>query len=91
MDTDFTSRITRQSHLFVALLILLWGLLSCFIFIQYSNEKRHLEQMLDTRLQVFNSLILGNIDENIALDTLIREYLDNREGLSAAVITDGRI
>ncbi len=54
-----TNRFLRQSHLFLALLILLWGLIICFVGYQYSREKAQTVGLLGSKLQLLN-LQLGD-------------------------------
>ncbi len=54
MDMDSTSKVSRRSHLFLALLILLWGLVLCFFGYQYSREKSHAIVLISSKLQLLN-------------------------------------
>ncbi len=65
MATDSTSKGFRQSHLFVALLVLLWGLLLCFVGYQYSREHKHVRDMLTSRLQLLNLQLGDDIDSGV--------------------------
>ncbi len=65
MATDSTSKGFRQSHLFVALLVLLWGLLLCFVGYQYSREHKHVRDLLTSRLQLLNLQLGDDIDSGV--------------------------
>ncbi len=72
----------------MALLILLWGLLLSFVVIQYGNEKRHAEEILDTRLQLLNTVIISNLSTTTYLDTIIKNHIDDLNGLAVVVCRD---
>lgn len=65
MATDSTNRFLRQSHLFLALLILLWGLILCFVGYQYSREKEQTVGLLSSRLQLLNLQLGDDIANDI--------------------------
>ncbi|MFR9580668.1 MAG: hypothetical protein SNH80_08220, partial [Rikenellaceae bacterium] len=60
---------SRQSYMFLALLILLWGLMICFVSYQYSRERQFKVDMLNTSLQQLNYHlmdeygVLGSVDD----------------------------
>ncbi len=65
MAMDSTSRYLRQSHLFLALLILLWGLILCFVGYQYSREKEQSVRLLGAKLQLLDLQLGDDIDNGI--------------------------
>lgn len=89
MDTDSMSKVSRQSHLFLALLILLWGLILCFVGYQYSREKSQITGLLSSRLQLLNLQMGDEIKDGVSADEFFNRNNERFTNLEIAVFSRG--
>lgn len=65
-----------QTRLFLIVNVFLWILFFVFVTIQYSREREYQVEKLDTRLQVYNQLLLESYAENgLKLDSALTHSL----------------
>ncbi len=76
MATVSTNKVSRQSHLFLALLILLWGLVLCFVGYQYSREKSQVIGLLSSRLQLLSLQMGDDIESGVSSES----FFDRNDG-----------
>lgn len=86
---DSTSKVSRQSHLFLALLILLWGLILCFVGYQYSREKQQVEGLLISQLQLLNQQLGDDIESGVAPMRFYERNSDRFSDLEITIIHSG--
>lgn len=87
MDTGSTSKVSRQSHLFLALLILLWGLILCFVGYQYSREKSQIIGLLSSRLQLLNLQMGDDIESGVKSDVFFNRNTERFDQLEITVLS----
>ncbi len=85
MATDSTNKVSRQSHLFLALLILLWGLILCFVGYQYSREKSQVIALLSSQLHLLNLQMNDGLESGVSLEDLFNRNTDRFDKLEIAV------
>ncbi len=88
MGTGSTNKTTRQSHLFLALLILLWGLILCFVGYQYSRERSQMVGLLSSRLQLLNLQMGDDIKAGVSSDDFFHRNSGRFDGLEIAVFNE---
>ncbi len=92
MVTDSTSnkRSTinknKQSHFFLALLILLWGLIICFVGYQYSRERQYKVGILNSSLQQLNLHLADELDVVGSPQELYLRNMGRYEGLRITLV-----
>ena len=86
MATDSTSRGFRQSHLFMTLLVLLWGLILCFIGYQYSREHQQVRALLTSRLQLLNLQMGDDINSGVTPANFYERNTNRFDNFSLVVI-----
>lgn len=84
-----TSKLSRQSHLFLALLILLWGLVLCFVGYQYSREKSQKISLLNARLQLLNMQMGDDIESGVATEAFFERNVKRFNDLEITVVSCG--
>ncbi len=89
MDTDSTNKVSRQSHLFLALLILLWGLVLCFVGYQYSRDRSQITGLLSAKLQLLNLQLGDDIKSGVTTDDFFHRNRDRFNDLEIAVFSRG--
>lgn len=89
MDTGSTSKVSRQSHLFLALLILLWGLILCFVGYQYSREKSQIIGLTSAKLQLLNLQMGDEISDVNVINAFFKRNQERFNSLEIAVISHG--
>lgn len=89
MDMASTSKLSRQSHLFLALLILLWGLVLCFVGYQYSREKSQKVGLLNARLQLLNMQMGDDIESGVATEAFFERNVKRFNDLEITVFSCG--
>lgn len=89
MAMDSTSKVSRQSHLFLTLLILLWGLILCFVGYQYSREKSQVIGLLGSRLQLLNMQMGDDIVAGVSSEDFFSRNSARFEELEIAVLSCG--
>ncbi|MFI3280468.1 MAG: ATP-binding protein [Rikenellaceae bacterium] len=87
MATGSTSKVSRQSHLFLALLILLWGLVLCFVGYQYSREKSQVIGLLSSRLQLLNMQMGDDIEAGVPSSDFYDRNSDRFDELEITVFS----
>ncbi len=92
MGMDSTNKDVGQSYIFVALLILLWGLILTFVGYQYSREKQYKVETLNVRLQQLNLHLADELNIVGSPEELYSHNLERFEGLRISLIDkDGYI
>ncbi len=87
MDMDSTSsRELEQGHIFVTLLILLWGLILIFVGSQYSRERQYKIDILNTNLQQLNRHLADAINVVGSAEELFALNAERFEGLHVTLI-----
>ncbi len=81
-----TSKFLRQSHLFLALLILLWGLILCFVGYQYSREKSQVTGLLSSRLQLLNLQMCDDMKSGLSPRDFFERNVDRFDNLEVVVL-----
>lgn len=81
-----------QGHIFVTLLILLWGLILTFVGYQYSRERQYRVEMLNSNLQQLNLHLADELNVVGSPDELFARNAGRFEGLRITLIdTTGRV
>ncbi|MFI3286156.1 MAG: ATP-binding protein [Rikenellaceae bacterium] len=89
MGTDSTSRVLRQSHLFLALLVLLWGLILCFVGYQYSREKQQVVGLLTSQLKLLNMQLNDDMESGVPPTLFYERNSDRFSQLEITIICHG--
>ncbi len=84
-----TSSASRQGHLFVALLILLWGLILCFVGYQYNRERGRIVGQLGAQLHLINMQVCDNLADGVEPSHFFERNAERFEGLEVAVVSCG--
>ena len=83
---------TYQWRLFMLVMCFSWVLVGCFIAFQYSREKEYKAQMLDSQLQMFNSVLLDRLSDGESITETVELMRKHLPGLRISIIGyDGRI
>ncbi|MFR9605054.1 MAG: HAMP domain-containing sensor histidine kinase [Rikenellaceae bacterium] len=77
---------SRQSYMFLALLILLWGLMICFVSYQYSRERQFKVDMLNTSLQQLNYHLMDEYGVLGSVDDLYNRNAKRYDGLRITML-----
>ncbi len=88
MATDSTSRVLRQSHLFLALLILLWGLILCFVGYQYNRERSQIVGLLSAKLQLLDLHMGDNIESGVSPHSFFESNAPRFDNLELYIIKE---
>lgn len=83
------SKVSRQSHLFLALLILLWGLVLCFVGYQYSHDRDQIRGLLSAKLQLLNLQLGDDIKSGVSTDDFFHRNSSRFNNLEIAVFSRG--
>ncbi len=75
-----------QSYIFVALLILLWGLILTFVGYQYSREKQYKVELLNSRLQQLNLHLADELNIVGSPEELYIHNMERFEGLRITLL-----
>ncbi len=86
---DSTSKVSRQSHLFLALLILLWGLILCFVGYQYSREREQVVGLLSSQLQLLSMQLGDDIESGVPPARFYERNSNRFTQLEMTVISHG--
>ncbi len=87
MDMDSTSsRELAQGHIFVSLLILLWGLILIFVGSQYSRERQYKVDILNSNLQQLNRHLADAINVVGSAEELYALNAERFEGLHVTLL-----
>ncbi len=87
MDMGSTSKNKiEQGHIFVTLLILLWGLILIFVGSQYTREKQYKVDILNSNLQQLNCHLADVLDIVGSPEELYKLNADRFEGLHVELI-----
>ncbi len=79
-------RLSYYKRLFLVLLAFLWSMVLCFVGFQYMREKRYKSELLNGRLQLYNSRLLEKLERGLPYDT-IAGGRHPYEGLRISVVT----
>ncbi len=85
MDSTSNTKI-EQGHIFVTLLILLWGLILIFVGSQYTREKQYKVDILNSNLQQLNCHLADVLDIVGSPEELYELNADRFEGLHVELL-----
>lgn len=88
MATASSNRLTYPQRLFLWLLGYSILLVGCFVVFQYQREKEFQAESLNTRLQLINTYILTELDENQDVSKINLAYFHPFEDIRVSVISD---
>ena len=81
--------VTKQSYhkqLFAILIACLWAIILCFIGFQYVREKQYKTHFVNAQLQLYNSHLVGAIDDGEPYEECINSHAQPFEELRISVI-----
>ena len=81
---------TKQSYhkqLFAILIVCLWTVILCFVGFQYAREKQYKTHFVNAQLQLYNSHLVGAIDDGEDYEQCISSHAQPFEELRISVIT----
>ena len=81
---------TKQSYhkqLFTILIVCLWTVILCFVGFQYAREKQYKTHFVNAQLQLYNSHLVGAIDDGEDYEQCISSHAQPFEELRISVIT----
>ncbi len=92
VSTNKTNKRGQQSHFFLALLILLWSLIICFVLYQYSRERQFRIDILNTNLQQLNHHLMDEFGVVGSADELYHRNSMRYDGLRITLLRkDGEL
>ncbi len=80
-------RKSYHKQLFVLLIACLWTIILCFIGFQYAREKQYKTHFVNAQLQLYNSHLVGAIDDGEDYRECISSHAQPFEELRISVIT----
>ncbi len=80
-------RISYHNRLFLVLLAFSWTIISCFVGFQYLRERQYKSDILNARLQSYNSYLLETVENGLPYEDYIATHKPPFDELRISVIT----
>lgn len=80
-------RISYHNRLFLVLLAFSWMIISCFVGFQYLRERQYKSDILNARLQSYNSYLLETVENGLPYEDYIATHEPPFDELRISVIT----
>lgn len=80
-------RISYHNRLFLVLLAFSWTIISCFVGFQYLRERQYKSDILNARLQSYNSYLLETVENGLPYEDYIATHEPPFDELRISVIT----
>lgn len=87
MDMVSTCNKRFERFPFIIPILLLWVLVSLFVYYQYTIEKEHKSKELNTQLQLLNRFILSDLSEGKSIEDAIKESSEYSEDVRITLLS----
>ena len=87
MAMDFAIKLPYHKRLFLAVFILSWTTIACFIVFQYIREKHYKSELISAQLQAYNHNLLETVEYGLSYEDYISTYTKPFDSLRISIIT----
>ena len=87
MAMDFAIKLPYHKRLFLAVFILSWTTIVCFIVFQYIREKHYKSELISAQLQAYNHNLLETVEYGLSYEDYISTYTKPFDSLRISIIT----
>lgn len=87
MAMDLEIKLPYHKRLFLAVFILSWTTIACFIVFQYIREKQYKSELISAQLQAYNHNLLETVEYGLSYEDYISTYTKPFDSLRISIIT----